>query len=112
MVTAIVSRGGRPNLAEPYLGRVETPTLLLVGEYDTPVVAMNRAALHLLAGPKELTVIERAGHLFEEPGALAEVMQLALRWFERYVVGAPQVATASAGMVPATGPDDRTVEIC
>lgn len=108
VVMAIVSRGGRPNLAEPYLGRVNTPTLLLVGEYDTPVVAMNRAALHLLGGPKELVVIDRAGHLFEEPGALAEVTQLALRWFERYVVG----AAARASVAAETEAEDGAAEIC
>lgn len=84
-VAAIVSRGGRPDLAAGYLPRVKAPTLLIVGGYDTPVIGMNEAALQLLNCAKELTIVPRATHLFEEPGALEEVARLAAAWFERYL---------------------------
>jgi putative phosphoribosyl transferase len=87
-VHAVVSRGGRPDLAEPYLTRVTAPTLLLVGSEDEPVVEMNRAAYRLLPEPKELAIIPGATHLFEEPGTLEQVADHALEWFLRYF--APQ----------------------
>jgi putative phosphoribosyl transferase len=84
-VAAIVSRGGRPDLAEAYLPQVTAPTLLLVGAYDEPVIEMNQAAFRLLHCQKQLTIIPGATHLFEEPGTLEEVADRALDWFRRYL---------------------------
>lgn len=81
-VDAVVSRGGRPDLARD-LGAVTAPTLLLVGERDEPVRTANEAAADELAGPVELTVVPDAGHLFEEPGALDAVAAAARDWFVR-----------------------------
>src|SRR5205085_11522025 len=72
-VKAIVSRGGRPDLAGDILPQVVAPTLLIVGSLDHHVIELNRMAYERLAGPKELVIIEGAGHLFEEPGTLAQV---------------------------------------
>ena len=83
-VGAIVSRGGRPDLAEPYLPQVTAPTLLLIGAYDEPVIEMNQAAYRLLRCPKQLTIIPGATHLFEEPGTLEQVAEQALRWFQQH----------------------------
>jgi dienelactone hydrolase len=88
-ISAIVSRGGRPDIAGRYLEQVRAPTLLIVGALDTPVIAMNREAFRRLRAPKELVIVERAGHLFEEPGALEQVSQLTLRWFEQHLAGRP-----------------------
>jgi putative phosphoribosyl transferase len=85
-IGAVVSRGGRPDLAGPYLKNVRSPTLLIVGGDDQPVIQMNREALALLTCPKELVVVPGATHLFEEPGTLEQVAALALRWFHRYLV--------------------------
>jgi putative phosphoribosyl transferase len=87
-ITAVVSRGGRPDLAEQYLPRVTAPTLLLVGGYDEPVVEMNREAYRLLRCPKQLTIVPGATHLFEEPGTLEQVADRALEWFQYYFVPA------------------------
>ena len=84
-VSAIVSRGGRPDLANAALHRVKTPTLLLVGERDSPVIEMNRDAYGHLSAEKRLVIVPGATHLFEEPGALEEVAQLARDWFARYL---------------------------
>jgi dienelactone hydrolase len=86
-ISAIVSRGGRPDLAEDALGRVLAPTLLIVGEYDEVVVRLNRQALEQIHAPKEMKIVSRATHLFEEQGALEEVSRLALAWFRRYSAG-------------------------
>jgi putative phosphoribosyl transferase len=94
-VKAVVSRGGRPDLAEPYLPQVKAPTLLLVGGYDGPVIEMNQAAFRLLRCPKELTIIPGATHLFEEPGTLEQVADLALEWFLRHFSPDPQRPQAS-----------------
>ena len=83
---AVVSRGGRPDLAGPALERVRAPTLLIVGGNDFPVIEMNRAALKQLQCEKRLEIIPGATHLFEEPGALNQVAMLARSWFERYLV--------------------------
>jgi alpha-beta hydrolase superfamily lysophospholipase len=80
-IGAIVSRGGRPDLAAGALARVRAPTLLIVGGRDTTVLELNRAALAELRCEKELAVVPGATHLFEEPGALEQVMKLAGRWF-------------------------------
>jgi putative phosphoribosyl transferase len=84
-VRAVVSRGGRPDLAEPYLPAVQAPTLLIVGGLDTPVIAMNQHALALLRCEKELVIVPGATHLFEEPGTLEEVARLARDWFARHM---------------------------
>jgi dienelactone hydrolase len=83
-IGAVVSRGGRPDLAEEALSRVQAPTLLIVGGNDDVVLQLNRHALAQLQGPKQLVVIPGATHLFEEPGALEEVARLATQWFEQY----------------------------
>ncbi len=84
-IQAIVSRGGRPDLAGPALAQIEAPTLLIVGGNDVPVIAMNREALALLPGQKRLEIVPGATHLFEEPGALDQVAWLARSWFQRYL---------------------------
>jgi putative phosphoribosyl transferase len=84
-VRAVVSRGGRPDLAGGSLLEVRTPTLLLVGGADTVVLDLNREAIEALAGPSELVVVPGASHLFEEPGALEEVARLARDWFARFL---------------------------
>jgi putative phosphoribosyl transferase len=91
-VGAVVSRGGRPDLAGAYLSRVTAPTLLLVGGEDGPVIGMNEEALAKLTCPKQLMIIPGATHLFEEAGTLDQVAQAALRWFQRYLHPAPQQA--------------------
>lgn len=83
-IRAIVSRGGRPDLAEPYLPSVTAPTLLIVGGDDAPVIEMNRAAYRLLSCPKHLVIVPGATHLFEEPGTLEQVATHALIWFQQH----------------------------
>jgi putative phosphoribosyl transferase len=80
-VKAVVSRGGRPDLAGPVLPRVRAPTLLIVGGNDEPVIGMNRDAYEQLTCEKELVIVPGATHLFEEPGTLDAVAQLAQQWF-------------------------------
>jgi putative phosphoribosyl transferase len=82
-VVAIVSRGGRPDLAGPTLAEVVAPTLLIVGGEDHEVLALNRTAAAMLAGPHELAVIPGAGHLFEESDTLAQAAERATAWFAR-----------------------------
>jgi len=84
-VQAIVSRGGRPDLAPSALPHVKAPTLLIVGGYDLPVIAMNEDALQQLQTSKRLVIIPNASHLFEEPGALTAAAQLASEWFTHYL---------------------------
>lgn len=84
-VTAVVSRGGRPDLAMDCLPGVQAATLLIVGGLDTEVLALNRQALRLLNTPKRLEVVPGASHLFEEPGALGSVAVFAASWFEQYL---------------------------
>ncbi|HEX5741821.1 MAG TPA: alpha/beta fold hydrolase [Pilimelia sp.] len=79
-VRAVVSRGGRPDLAGAALARVRAPTLLIVGGADTAVLALNEEASRKLGGPWALHVVDGATHLFEEPGALAEVAEVAAAW--------------------------------
>jgi alpha-beta hydrolase superfamily lysophospholipase len=81
-VRAIVSRGGRPDLAGAALPKVKAATLLIVGGEDIPVIEMNREAFAQLRCSKELQVVPGASHLFEEPGTLEQVAELAARWFE------------------------------
>ena len=85
-VGAVVSRGGRPDLASNALPAVRAPTLLIVGSYDLPVIEMNREALAELRVEKELTIVPGATHLFEEPGTLEQVARLARQWFEHHLV--------------------------
>jgi dienelactone hydrolase len=84
-VRAIVSRGGRPDLAGAALWRVRAPTLLIVGGADHTVIRLNREAMTRLRGENRLEIIPEATHLFEEPGALEEVARLAGDWFEQYL---------------------------
>jgi len=84
-VRAVVSRGGRPDLAGSALLDVRAPTLLVVGGHDSQVLALNRTALARLACEKDLHVVAGAGHLFEERGALEEVARLAADWFARHL---------------------------
>jgi pimeloyl-ACP methyl ester carboxylesterase len=84
-VRAVVSRGGRPDLAEQALPRVSAPVLLIVGEHDPQVLDLNRRAAARLAGPHELAVVPGATHLFEEPGALDTVATLATDWLTRHL---------------------------
>jgi putative phosphoribosyl transferase len=86
-VRAVVSRGGRPDLAGEVLSRVTAPTLLIVGERDERVLDLNRAAETKLGGPHALRVVPGATHLFEEPGALETVAGAAAEWFYRYLAG-------------------------
>ena len=83
-VGAVVSRGGRPDLAIPVLARVKAPTLLIVGSLDLPVIDMNREALEHLQVEKRLDIVPGATHLFEEPGALEQVARLARQWFQTH----------------------------
>ena len=84
-IGAVVSRGGRPDLAESVLDRVDAPTLLIVGGADYGVIELNEQALARLRGPKALEIVPSASHLFPEPGALETVVDRARRWFERYL---------------------------
>ena len=85
-IGAVVSRGGRPDLAGDALPRVQAPTLLIVGGRDEPVIEMNESALQQLGAPvKQLVIVPGATHLFEERGALEEVARLAADWFTRYL---------------------------
>jgi putative phosphoribosyl transferase len=85
VISAIVSRGGRPDLAGEVLHRVVAPTLLILGGNDPQVLALNRQALSELPGPKRLEIIPGATHLFEQKGALETVAQLARDWFSVYL---------------------------
>jgi putative phosphoribosyl transferase len=82
-IQAVVSRGGRPDLAETYLPSVATPTMLIVGGNDEPVIEMNLTAYRLLSCPKRFVIVSGATHLFEEPGALEQVAEHALLWFQQ-----------------------------
>ena len=85
-VAAVVSRGGRPDLAGDVLARVTAPTLLIVGGRDTEVLRLNRLAQQRLGGESRLEIVPDAGHLFEEPGALDRVAELARDWFVAHLV--------------------------
>jgi putative phosphoribosyl transferase len=84
-VKAVVSRGGRPDLAEPYLNRVTAPTLLIVGGWDEPVIEMNQEAYELLTCEKKMIIVPGATHLFEEPGTLEQVAEQAGKWFQAHL---------------------------
>ncbi len=92
-VSAVVSRGGRPDLAGKALTRVRAPTLLIVGGADTVVIELNEQALAQLPEPKALEIVPGASHLFPEPGALDAVIEHAARWFTRYLVPSARDST-------------------
>ena len=96
-VDAVVSRGGRPDLAAPRLPDVRAPTLLIVGGADLEVLRLNRWALGLVRAPAELTVVPGATHLFEEPGALEQVAELSARWFARWFRSDPETGAGAPG---------------
>lgn len=85
VVRAVVSRGGRPDLASDHLAAVRAPTLLVVGGDDHDVLALNRVALAALGGPRRLAIVPGATHLFEEPGTLAQASELAVAWFQEHL---------------------------
>ena len=84
-ISAIVSRGGRPDMAMPVLEHIAAPTLLIVGGFDTTVIELNQEAFAHLSVRKELKIIPGASHLFQEPGKLEQVASLACSWFEQYL---------------------------
>ncbi|MBI4688939.1 MAG: dienelactone hydrolase family protein [Nitrospirae bacterium] len=86
VIGAIVSRGGRPDLAEQALGRIKSPILLIVGGYDDVVIELNRQAYRLIKAEKEMKIIPGATHLFEETGALEKVALLAAEWFKLHLL--------------------------
>jgi putative phosphoribosyl transferase len=96
LVDAVVSRGGRPDLADPWLSRVRAPTLLIVGGDDQEVLALNRSALRELRSPKELEIVPHATHLFEEPGTLGRIADVAAAWFRRHLARARAEARPGA----------------
>lgn len=89
-IRAIVSRGGRPDLAGRVLAQVQSPTLLIVGGADSQVISLNQQAMEQMRCSKELRLIPGASHLFEEPGALEQVARLAADWFQRHFAQRPQ----------------------
>jgi dienelactone hydrolase len=84
-IGAVVSRGGRPDMAQESLANVQAPTLLIVGSLDTDVIQLNKKAYDKLQCEKRLALVEGATHLFEEPGTMEKVCELASAWFERYL---------------------------
>ena len=90
MIRAVVSRGGRPDLAWAALEHVQAPTLLILGGRDDVVIELNQGAYARLHADKQLVIVPGATHVFEEPGALPEVARLAAAWFSRYLP--PQTA--------------------
>ena len=84
-IAAVVSRGGRPDLAEINLPEVESPTMLIVGGLDTQVIDLNEKAFSMISALKEIVIVPEASHLFEEPGKLKEVASLAIQWFNKYL---------------------------
>jgi putative phosphoribosyl transferase len=99
-VSAVVSRGGRPDLAGESLGAVRAPTLLIVGEYDTDVLTLNRRAFEMMRCSRRLAVVPGASHLFEEPGTLEVAAHLARDWFADHLVPA---RSSPAAAVPGAG---------
>lgn len=85
MVTAIVSRSGRPDLAEKHLPLVQTPSLFIVGANDLPVVELNELAMSKMVCEHKIELVPGAGHLFEEPGTLEKVCELSVKWFLQYM---------------------------
>lgn len=94
-IGAVVSRGGRPDLAGPALAHVASPTLLIVGELDREVRVLNEQALSQLECEKDIVIVPGASHLFEEAGALEEVSSIAAGWFRRHLLGEDETRPAS-----------------
>jgi putative phosphoribosyl transferase len=94
-VQAVISRGGRPDLAGAALPHVEAPTLLIVGGHDEPVIQLNEEARRRLRGRAQTTIVPGATHLFEEPGALEQVSRLALEWCRIYLGGSTRSSSES-----------------
>ena len=90
-IHAVVSRGGRPDLAGDSLSELVVPTLFLIGSLDTQVIKLNNQAFNKLKCEKEIQIIEGASHLFEEPGKLNEVAQYAIDWFQKHLVLSPEL---------------------
>lgn len=86
-VKAVVSRGGRPDLAEGWISQIEAPALMIVGDADTYILELNRRAMSWLTCEKELKIIQGATHLFSEPGAMDQVARLACKWFMQHLNG-------------------------
>jgi putative phosphoribosyl transferase len=103
LVRAVVSRGGRPDLAGTHLPRVDSPTLLIVGEDDPVVVDLNRQAFAALTCERRLVIIRRAGHLFEEPGTLERVAELSGAWLAGHLTE-PRVEATAHGEVEIVDP--------
>lgn len=85
-IKVVVSRGGRPDLAMDKIQEVKSPTLLIVGELDTDVILLNRHAYAMMKCVKKMEIVEGATHLFEEPGTLEKVAELAAKWFDKYLI--------------------------
>ncbi len=96
-IAAVVSRGGRPDLADDALEHVRAPTLLIVGGDDAGVIELNEEALARLPGPKALEIVPHASHLFPEPGALEAVMRHAGKWFTQYLTPATPDSRRAGG---------------
>jgi putative phosphoribosyl transferase len=107
-VHAVVSRGGRPDLAGAALAHVKAPTLLIVGARDTPVIEMNRDAMRHMSSEVRLEIVPGATHLFEEPGALDEVARLAAEWFATYL-GTSAVSSSARHRRAAESQRARTI---
>jgi dienelactone hydrolase len=103
-VAAVVSRGGRPDLAGAALPRVQAPTLLIVGGHDEPVIEMNESAMRWMQAPVTLEIVPGATHLFEEPGTLERVASLAGAWFERYLCRPESKVQSPASQVRSPAP--------
>lgn len=95
-IGAVVSRGGRPDLAGPVLSEIKVPTLLIVGGADSGVIELNQWALERLGGVKSIEIVPDATHLFPEPGALEVVIELAGKWFERHLVERDHSSSANS----------------
>lgn len=102
-ISAVVSRGGRPDLAGDALPRVQAPTLLIVGSLDRPVIGLNQQAYDRLECEKQLTIIPGASHLFEEPGTLDQVARLATDWFLRHLMHVRSGTGAEERLRPQIG---------
>lgn len=106
-IGAVVSRGGRPDSAGAALERVRVPTLLIVGGDDDQVLALNRAAYERLPGERWIHVVPGATHLFEEPGALDEVIEVTARWFREALPEAPDWREAGTPRAPSAAPKEK-----
>jgi putative phosphoribosyl transferase len=106
-IAAVVSRGGRPDLAGASLARVTAPTLLIVGGMDVPVIRLNRRAMQQMRADVRLEIVPGATHLFEEPGALERVAALSGDWFTRYFDPACRRSATETAVTPSPATADR-----